>query len=81
MFGGLHIHVFVIADIGQLGPERDVQGQGHFKGTRYIRMGMTAMAVVSRLPGMMVFIGSLPFFGVGGFARSVMIPVQVKIHP
>ena len=32
MLRGLDIHVFVIAQMGQLRPERDVQGQGQFQG-------------------------------------------------
>ena len=39
MFGGLDVHVFIIAYLGQLGPKGDIQRQGDFEGPVHILMG------------------------------------------
>jgi hypothetical protein len=36
---GLDIHVLVIAIVGELGPERDIQRQGRIKGLFHINVG------------------------------------------
>ncbi len=39
MFQGLDIHVLEVTHFGKLGPERNVQRQGHLQGPFNIRMG------------------------------------------
>ena len=39
MLCGLDVHVFIIAQVGQLGPEGDVQGEGKFQGRLSLLVG------------------------------------------
>ena len=51
MLRGLDIHVFIIAQVGQLGPEGDIQRESEGKGWLRGFVGQDAMAVVCKLPG------------------------------
>ncbi|MBI5063033.1 MAG: hypothetical protein HZB87_06125, partial [Desulfatitalea sp.] len=39
VLGGLHVHVFVVAVVGQLRPEGHVQGEGHLQSPVHVGMG------------------------------------------
>ena len=63
MLRRLDIHVFVIAQMGQLGPEGDVQREGEVQGRLRRSWGRMAMAVVCKLPGINAGITGFPAIG------------------
>jgi hypothetical protein len=64
MFHGLNIHVLVKREFWQLGPERDIHGEGELQGIIYIVMGHDAHGCrrqFSAKSNPSVHIKSLPF--------------------